>query len=512
MSSLPAALHPVRQRLLKKAGEDARMFALGTTVARVAQMAADDDRGVNDLAQIIVSDLALSTRILRLSNTIGYRSASSPPVTTISRAISMLGFDTVRTAALGMLLVDALDANRAGSVRAELEVSLCASLVGRNMVAHLAASAGESGRATGLHSEEASVVALLKNIGPLLLATHEVETHRDIAAIFAKGRYNLDEAALAVLGCGYQALSQGVAQAWKLSAPLVAALAPLAPGVLKPAASRAELTAQLASFGIDCAHLAARGERDPASPLEAALLARYGGALPVDADMLGPLLDSVKAEMAELLKCMRLRPVAPSGSSGLPQALLDAALGASEAQQPFHPSGKPTNARERLLAGVQDLTQMRAVGKSKINELMMAMLETIYSGLGFNFATVCLKDPKTNQYRARAAFGAEQERTQKGFVFPADGGRDVFFYAMQNNIDLVIADAREPKIAALVPPWHAALLPDTRSFVVLPVVVGKVQLGFFYADRVQLAPEGIAADESALIKALKSQILAALGA
>ncbi len=169
----------------------------------------------------------------------------------------MLGFDTVRTAALGMLLVDALDANRAGGVRSELEVSLCASLVGRNMVALLAAGGGDSGRASSLHSEEASVVALLKNIGPLLLATHEVESHKEIVAIVAKGRYNQEEAALAVLGCGYQALSQGVAQAWKLSSPLVTALAPQPPGVLKPAANRAELTAQLACFGIDCAHLAA---------------------------------------------------------------------------------------------------------------------------------------------------------------------------------------------------------------------------------------------------------------
>jgi HD-like signal output (HDOD) protein len=507
-----AALHPVRQRLLKKAGEDARMFALGATVARVAQMAANDDHGVNDLAQIIVSDLALSTRMLRLANTIGYRSASSPPVTTISRAISMLGFDTVRTAALGMLLVDALDANRAGSVRSELEISLCASLVGRNMVAHLAANQGEQGRSTPIHTEEASVVALLKNIAPLLLATHENETYKEIAAIVAKGRYNHEEAALAVLNCGYEALSQGVAQAWKLSTPLVNALTPQPQGVLKPAGGRMELTSQLACFGIDVARLAARGERDPESPFEAALLNRYGKALPVDAEMLGPLLDSVKAEMTELLKCMRLRPVAAEGSSSLPAALLEATLGGNEPLQSFLPSGKPTNAREKLLAGVQDVTQMRAVGKSKVNEVMMAMLETIYSGLGYNFATVCLKDPKTNQYRARAAFGAEQERTQKGFCFPADGGRDVFFYAMQNNVDLVIADAREPKIAALVPPWHVALLPGTRSFVVLPVVVGKVQLGFFYADRVHLAPEGIAPDESALIKALKTQILASLGA
>jgi len=45
---------------------------------------------------------------------------------------------------------------------------------------------------------------------------------------------------------------------------------------------------------------------------------------------------------------------------------------------------------------------------------------------------------------------------------------------------------------------------------VLPLVVGKAQLGLFYADRIFTAPEGVPPDETALIKALKAQVLAAL--
>jgi hypothetical protein len=41
-------------------------------------------------------------------------------------------------------------------------------------------------------------------------------------------------------------------------------------------------------------------------------------------------------------------------------------------------------------------------------------------------------------------------------------------------------------------------------------VVGKVQLGLFYADRVHPAPEGVPPDETQLIKALKAQVLLAL--
>jgi GAF domain-containing protein len=215
---------------------------------------------------------------------------------------------------------------------------------------------------------------------------------------------------------------------------------------------------------------------------------------------------------------MNLQPVprrAPKDDKGgLPNVLLLATLGAGEEEeQGRYPSGKPKNARDLLLAGVQDVTQMRASGRHKVNDVVLAVLETLYTALGFRFATVVLKDVRAGQYRARVSFGLTQERVQDGFVFPLvsdKGGRDLFHLAMENDADLMISDARSAKIRDLLPAWHKALLPDAQSFIVLPLVVGKVQLGLFYADRTEPAPEGVPSDETALIKALKGQVLAAL--
>src|SRR3954467_15578232 len=106
-SPTPAETRRVRAALLQKVTGDEDMFALGTSVARVVQMASSDDQGTHDLAYYVLSDVALTQRILRLSNTATYRTASGTSVTTISRAISLLGFDNVKTTALAMLLVDA---------------------------------------------------------------------------------------------------------------------------------------------------------------------------------------------------------------------------------------------------------------------------------------------------------------------------------------------------------------------------------------------------------------------
>ena len=498
----------VRAALLNKVCGDEAMFALGSSVAQVVRMASSDDEGTHELAYYILSDPALTQRILRLSNTASYHTASGTSVTTISRAISLLGFDNVKATALGMLLVDALgNSQHEQSVRIELQAALCASLVGREMARH---SVYQS-------AEEAAIGALFKNLGPLLVASHEHERYREIQALVGAGQHTQGQASQMILGASYDMLSQAVMGEWSIPDVIVRALAPLPPGMLKVAASRAEWMRQVASFSMDVAHLLSRPADDRSAAEARGLQARYGAALDLEAQQMADLFQAVEDEMAALLQSLSMdqppvppRP-APAEPEGLPNVLLLATMGLQDEQAVgCHPSGKPFNARELLLAGVQDVMQMRASGASKVNALILAVLETLYRSLGFRFATVCLKDARSGQYRARLAFGEGHVKRMEGFMFPLASARDLFHLAMENDADLMIADASTQKIRDLLPGWHQELLPDARSFIVLPLVVGKVQLGFFYADRITTAPEGVPPDETSLIRALKNQVLVTL--
>ncbi|MES2300424.1 MAG: HDOD domain-containing protein [Pseudomonadota bacterium] len=494
----------MRESLLKKVCGDQDMFALGTSIARVVQMAGSDDQGLHDLAYYVMSDPALTQRILRLSNTATYRTISGTSVTTISRAISLLGFDNVKTTAMAMLLVDALADNKhAQSVRIEVEAALCSSLVGRELARHSFYQG----------AEEASIGALFKNLGPLLVASHEHDRYREISALFASGQHTQGQASQMILGCSYDALSEAVLVEWKIPEVIVKSLTTLPSGTLKPATSRLEWMRQVASLSIEVSRLLARSPDPANAPEAAALLTRYGTALNIDAKQMSALFATVKTEMGELLQSMNMKPqeIEDDPEHGLPNVLLLATMGTDSPQATgYHPSGKPVNAREMLLSGVQDVTQMRASGQGKVNELILAVLETLYRSMGFRFATVCLKDARTGQYRARLALGEEHARRQDRFLFPVAPSRDLFHLAMENDADLMISDASTPKIRDLLPPWHRDLLPDAKSFIVLPLVVNKVQLGLFYADRACAAPEGVPPDETSLIKALKGQVLAAL--
>jgi len=500
------ATRRVRAALMNKVCGDEEMFALGASISRVVEMASSDDQGTHDLAYYVVSDPALTQRILRLSNTVQYRTISNAPVTTISRAISLLGFDNVKATALAMLLVDALDSSEhAGSVRVELEAALCASLVGREMARHSFFQG----------AEEAAICALFKNLGPLLVASHAHERYREIGALVAGGKHTVGQASQMILGCSYDALSQAVLGEWKIPDMIVRAQNALPPTAVKVAANRGEWMRQVASFSLDVARLLAQTHEPVGSQEAKALLGRYGEALDLDARRMDALMTAAQDGMRSLLESMNMQPAPKSApqelDNGLPNVLLLATLDAGEAEQEGqHPSGKPKNARELLLAGVQDVTQLRASGHGKVNDVVLAVLETLYGALGFRFATVCLKDARAGQFRARVALGEDSTRMQGGFTFPVASSRDLFHLAMENDADLMISDAASPKIRDLLPDWHRKLLPDAKSFIVLPLVVGKAQLGLFYADRTLEAPEGVPPDETALIKALKGQVLAAL--
>lgn len=502
----PATERPALSTLISKLCCDASLFALGISIARVVELASSDDQGTQSLSYYVLADVALTQKILRIANTPTYRTANGGAVTTISRAIALLGFDNVKVTALAMLLVDTLaNSKQADSVRAELEIALCASLVGREM-ARLSPYQG---------AEEVAIASLFKNIAPLLIASQEHERFRNIGALVAGGM-TAGQAAQEVLGCSYDTLSAAVLREWKIPDVIVRSLSTLPPGPQKHAQNRAEWMRQVTSFSIATAQMLFR-DGAPAGSAEAlALQRRYGEALGIGAEQLNTIFQTVRTEMADLLVGMNWQPreaaasaAGPASGAGLPEELRGAAMQSAAASDTY-PSGKPANASALLLAGLQQAVLLRAGGPAKVNELIMVVLETLCRGMGFRFATICLKDPRTGAYRARLAYGEARVERQTGFVFPMQAEQDLFHLAMANNADLMIADARVEKIRQLLPPWHRTLLPDTRSLIVLPLVLQGAPLGLFYADRAQCAPEGVPPDETALIRALKEQVQQAL--
>jgi HD-like signal output (HDOD) protein len=507
-----------RDALLRRMTDHGELPAMGKSVSEVVRMASSEGDSVRELASFLLNDVALTQKVLRLANTVFYRTASGAPVSTITRAIFMLGFETVKTSALAMLLVDGMKGRKGQHVRNELSFALCASVIGRAMAR----------RTQFKDAEEAAVAALFKNIGRLVVAAHDHELYSEVAALSEAEGISPALASARVLGRSFDALAESVLRGWNIPESIVHSLSPLPSGALKPAKSRGEWMQQVAAFSASLATMLARGDEAGNLTQRKVLLTRFGAALNLNEETLTELLEEVADEAMALTSNSDIafaegaeeeaappNPVPEAAAvPAVPDPLADFRMQdpAEPSAADRYPSGKPVRARELLMAGAQAMSEMIASGAGELNDLMFLALETLYTGMGFRYATLCLRDVQSGLYKSRLALGAATPRLQRGFAYAAAGNKDLFFLSLQNNADLLISDASTMKIASLLPVWHRTMLPEARSFIILPIVVGGAPIGYFYADRDVTAPEGITPEETAVIKMIKGQVVARIAA
>jgi putative nucleotidyltransferase with HDIG domain len=128
-------------------------------LAKILQLCSNIDANSAHLITVIEEDQALTGQMLRLANSAFF--GQSRRVATISRAVILLGFSTVRNLALSVKVWDAL---AAGIARSRLEVlwdhSLACAVAAKELVARLRAG----------DPDQAFTAGLLHDVGRLILA------------------------------------------------------------------------------------------------------------------------------------------------------------------------------------------------------------------------------------------------------------------------------------------------------------------------------------------------------
>jgi len=185
-----------------------------------------------------------------------------------------------------------------------------------------------------------------------------------------------------------------VLREWKIPDVIIRSLTPLYGSTLRPPADRTEWIRQVVHFSMDAARALTR-LGGAASDDVRLLHQRFGNALGLEREQVTTVLTRARSSMDALLNSMQMDgasggasgepgdPYAesnevPAATGTLPSVLALASLD-SGAKGGAYPSGKPYDAREQLLAGVQELTEMRVEGKARVNELVQAVLETLYA-------------------------------------------------------------------------------------------------------------------------------------
>jgi eukaryotic-like serine/threonine-protein kinase len=185
--------------------------------ARAARLATMERERTNDLAEVVLQDLALSFDLLRLVNSAHVRGAQvsgSGPVLTVRRAIAMLGMDGVRHAATA--LREWPGPMNEDSAAALLRLVERCKRAGRVALVL---------RPAGFDAEVMYLICLLQNLGRLLVHYHFPEEALQVQRLTQPGASNVEgepeatgmteeTAAFAVLGADIEAIGSAVARYW----------------------------------------------------------------------------------------------------------------------------------------------------------------------------------------------------------------------------------------------------------------------------------------------------------
>lgn len=185
---------------------DQDMPTLNSVVRDICELSEDDEARTDDLTKIILRDANLTSKVLKIANSIHYN-RSFMPIKTVSRGIVQLGFDNLKNITLASSLIDSFLKGKPKALLIEsLAKSFHAAVQARALVPYL----------TGEHKEQVFIAALLRNIGELAL----LSTGREAAEKFASER-NLhpeDEAAISreYLGVDINQINRGLIKEWSL--------------------------------------------------------------------------------------------------------------------------------------------------------------------------------------------------------------------------------------------------------------------------------------------------------
>jgi HD-like signal output (HDOD) protein len=537
LDDYPAADGDVRQSalnvLLRRMRTESDFPALSEAIGAINRIASSDREGVGALSNNILKDFALTNKLLRLANVAFYNQVGGGAISTISRAVVILGFDAVRSIALSLILFDNLENKaHAQQLKEEFVKVLYAGMLAREM----------ADKAQVKDVEEAFISAMLHKLGRMLAMFYfPAETAAIRQRVDAEG-HNEVRASTEVLGVSFENLGMGIARSWGFPDQLVQSMKKLPGGTLNPCVGNTDRLRVLASFSNElCEIILSTPDADRGKAL-ARLTARFSATLPVTEKQLSGVMEKSMQDIAQFALAVNVnlkhsvfaqQASKWAGMAAAPPALeaeaapqngvsaIEPELGSSVLHEyaaildsaPGGDGGKPQRSSEEiqsaLTSGLQDVGNSLIDDAISINDILRMILEAMYSGMGFAHVVLCIKDGRHNTLCGKFGFGDDVQDLIKIFDFSLAGQPDVFLVALQNNADILITDIDDPKIATRIPAWYRQNVP-ARTFVLFPIIVKGKPIGLIYAD--QPDPGGIMIPEKelALLKSLRNQAVLAI--
>lgn len=433
-------------------------------VRRVRRLVAAEKVNLDEIARAVLEDVAFTLKLLRMTNAAYFSSVGGGTITTVSRAVALLGFMAVRDLAGALPTLDDLpDRAQAEALRAEY---LRCRSAGR-LAARLCPTQAEE--------EPSCIVAMLQNLGRTLVQCYLPEQATQVRQLtHSKGRSEAD-AALAVLGMSFEDLGCSVARTWGLPEVLISAMRRPG-GAVRPPERRGDWFRLLGSLGNELVELRLRPDRRERIAQHHAAVERYAKALGLTSRQVWEAADASA-------------PSAPAA--------------ATPAGEPATPS--PADA----LAGAVSQLRAALALPYDTHALLLVAGDAMYRALGCRRVVIALREADGETLAARHAWGTDAEALKSQFRFSLRDERDAFSALCRKGADTLIRDAAAPAFESRLPAWYRRHV-NGATFLLLPLMHEGQPLGLIYLDKAEPDSLQLPAQELGLLRALRDEVQRAL--
>ncbi|HEB99904.1 MAG TPA: HDOD domain-containing protein [Thiotrichales bacterium] len=429
------------------------------TVEQISGVASDCESSAGELAGIVLQDAAMTARLLRVANSPMYN-LSGRSISTVSRAVVMLGFDAVRSLCLSIAVVEAV---ARGSCKARLAEDMARSFHAAVQARAFAERRGDSS------PEEIFIATLLYNLGRLAFWSHGSDAAGELDKLLQRPGMDEDQAIRERLGFDLNELTLGLSRRWRLGEVLEHALEGKTDD--DPRVSNVALAHELAR----------EVEAGWEAPRVKALMSRIAENLYLPLEDVRDMVQENAREAARTAACFgagdaaRLIPL-PAGRTGS----LERVEAGPDAQE--FPEPDP-DLQLRILRELSGMLE----GRCDINLLLEMVLEGIYRGVGMDRALFALLNTDRTLVRARYALGWNQTDMRDRFIFPVSPVKaNIFFHVLDQREAVWLHPDADSGLLSLVTDEVRETLGE-HPFFAMPIEIQGKAIGLFYADR---APSG----------------------
>jgi len=491
------------QFLLRRMEQKKDFPTMSHQVVEVSSKAqADSDSSANALSNAILKDYSLSSKLLRLVNSPMY-SGYGGRISTVSRAVVILGFEEVRNAALGLMLLDHLkDKNQADSLKEACIESMISGSIANDLAKRLKIR----------DTEEAYVCSMFHRLGKMLSIYYFPEEMEVILEHIKRKGMKEDHAAQSVLGVTFEEIGIAVGETWELPTEIVESMHPLPPGEVKKPISQTDTLKHVAGFSNEYTDLISTTKPGDRRQSFDNLASRFSNTISISRGQMEEILSNSIDEMKKYAKLVDLdltdSAIFKKANNWTPQKKDEASdtLDEVTAEREKAKSEEETR-RENIIHAIQEITET-TLENGSFNDILVMVMETIFTGFGFSRVMFCFINRSRTSINARFGFGGDAETIINRLSIPLGGDKDIFNQALKQHKDLIITDVNDDECKNLIPSWYRQEY-SKKSMLVYPIVVKNIPLGILYID--SITPASFCDDtQLSLIKTLRNQITLAI--